>query len=252
MNKLTFASAFIFAALAFTAPARAEPVNCTPITSLPAVITVQGIYCLTGNLLTGVTSGNAIDIQTNSVVLDLNGFTLGGGTAGLGTNAFGIRALNRQNISIKNGTIRGFWGGIFLESSGASGGHIVEDIHADQNTVGGILVEGDGIIVRNNQVTATGGSTAVGSNADAAGIAVAGTGPRVLNNDVINTVKQGTGRAWGILFVSATGGLAVNNRITVAGTGIDYLNLATGKYRDNLTFGVTTPFNGGTDAGNNN
>jgi hypothetical protein len=27
---------------------------------------------------------------------------------------------------------------------------------------------------------------------------------------------------------------------------------STGKYRDNLTFGVTTPFSGGTDAGNNN
>ena len=64
----------------------------------------------------------------------------------------------------------------------------------------------------------TGGTTAF-TNPDAAGIYVQGDGPRVINNDVITTVKQGTG---------------------------------TGKYRDNLTFAVTTPFSGGTDAGNNN
>jgi hypothetical protein len=43
----------------------------------------------------------------------------------------------------------------------------------------------------------------------------------------------------------------VNNRITDADLGIDFA-LGTGKYRDNLTFGVTTPYNGGTNAGNNN
>ena len=43
----------------------------------------------------------------------------------------------------------------------------------------------------------------------------------------------------------------VNNRITVADRGIAFLG-STGKYRDNITFGVTTPFMGGTDIGNNN
>jgi hypothetical protein len=48
--------------------------------------------------------------------------------------------------------------------------------------------------------------------------------------------------------------LVVNNRITVADREIEYESGSgsTGKYRDNLTFGVTTPFTGGTDAGNNN
>jgi hypothetical protein len=36
-----------------------------------------------------------------------------------------------------------------------------------------------------------------------------------------------------------------------ADRGIEFL-ASTGKYRDNLTFDVTTPFSGGTDAGNNN
>ena len=185
------------------------------------LITVQGIYCFTADLATAMTSGNAIDIQTSNVVLDLNGFKLGGLGAGLGTNAFWIHALDRQNITIKNGTIRGFFEGIVLVDAGASQGHVVEDIRADQNTFIGIDVGGSGNIVRNNQVVATGGATCCGANAQAYGIFVMGNGPRVLNNDVINTVKRGTGtRAWGIYLAGVNGGLAVNNRITVADVGI--------------------------------
>jgi len=49
----------------------------------------------------------------------------------------------------------------------------------------------------------------------------------------------------------------VNNRITEADIGIGFfvsdVIRSTGKYRDNLTFDVTTPYaGGGTDAGNNN
>src|SRR5262245_51671341 len=176
--------------------AHAETINCTPITTLPAVITVQGIYCFTGHLSTAITSGNAIDIQTNNVILDLNGFKLGGLAAGLGTTAHGIHASNRQNITIKNGTVRGFFRGIYLEDAGASQGHVIEDIRADQNTFGGIEVRGDGNIIRNNQVVTTGGTTAIGSDAGAIGIQVVGNGPRVLNNDVITVVGQGEGVSW--------------------------------------------------------
>src|SRR2546425_8579548 len=97
------ASLLVLLTLALTAaPAQAETVNCTAITALPAVITVQGIYCFTGDLSTAMSSGFAIDIQTNNVVLDLNGFKLGGLAAGTGTQALGIFALNRQNLTIKN------------------------------------------------------------------------------------------------------------------------------------------------------
>ena len=243
----------IMLALCFgPAPVRAETLNCTPITTLPAIIVVQGIYCFTGHLSTGITSGSAIDIQTNNVVLDLNSFKLGGLFAGAGTTANGIHALDRQNITIKNGTVRGFFKGILLETSGASQGHVVEDIRADLNTFVGIEVDGAGNIVRTNQVVATGGSTSFGANADAHGIFVRGTGARVLNNDVINTLKQGAGTATAININGATGAFAVNNRITTADRGIDYNSGATGKYRDNLTFGVAVPFTGtGTSVGTN-
>ena len=232
-------------------PASAETVNCTAITALPAVITVQGIYCFTGDLSTAITSGIAIDIQTNNVILDLNGFKLGGLAAGLGTQAIGIHASDRQNITIKNGTIRGFFKGIFLDDSGPSQGHVVEDIRADQNTSEGMEVRGSGNIIRTNQVVATGGSTVFAGDVSAVGIFVTGTGPRVLNNNVITVTKQGSGVAWGILLSPANGGLVVNNRITGADRGIEYFT-STGKYRDNITSGVTIPFTGGTNIGNNN
>ena len=77
-------------------------------------------------------------------------------------------------------------------------------------------------------------------------------------------VLIGLVRAMPSSLVSATGALVVNNRITSVrnndvfahlGTGIDFSVTApgsTGKYRDNVTFDVTTPFTGGTDIGNNN
>src|SRR5262245_38193952 len=155
------ASLLVMLAVALGAvPVFAETVNCTPITSLPAVITVQGVYCFTGDLSTAITTGAAIDIQTNNVVLDLNAFKLGGFAGGFATQAAGIRALNRQNITVKNGTIRGFVQGIWLDDNtggGASRGHVVEDIRADGNTFRGIDVRGSRTIVRNNLVVGTGG-----------------------------------------------------------------------------------------------
>lgn len=233
------------------APGRAETVNCTAITTVPTVITTQGIYCFTGHLATSITTGAAIDIQTSNVIVDLNGFKLGGLAGGAGTTAVGVQAANRANVTIKNGTIRGYFKGISLTDAGGGQGHVVEDIRADQNTFVGIEASGSGNIVRNNQVVTTGGSTTFGSNASAQGILMAGSGPRALNNDVINTFKLGTGVATGILFNAASGAFAVNNRITSADRGIAYDSGATGKYRDNLTFGVATPFVGGTAVGTN-
>ncbi|HEX9710341.1 MAG TPA: hypothetical protein VGB42_10305 [Candidatus Thermoplasmatota archaeon] len=235
-------------------PALAQTTNCTPITVVPTTITVEGNYCFTQHLSTDITSGDAITIETNNVVLDLDGWTLSGLAAGRGTAAHGIRAENRQNITIKNGTVRGFLRGIRLfDTGGASKGHVVEDIRADQNTAIGIQVYGRGNLIRNNQVVATGGSTVFGPNTSPFGIIVSGAGPRVLNNDVIDTFAQGTGIAVGIGFLGS-GGLAVNNRITNAHVGIEFLSGSTGKYRDNLTTGVPTisRFLGGTSVGTNN
>src|ERR1051325_6278239 len=89
--------------IGLSTPVAAETVNCTAITGLPAVISTQGVYCLTRTLSTDITEGTAITIISNNVVLDLNGFTVAGG-AGLGTLAVGIGAFDARNVTIRNGT----------------------------------------------------------------------------------------------------------------------------------------------------
>jgi parallel beta-helix repeat protein len=74
----------------------------TPISSLPFTITASGSYYVTGNL---DGSSGGIDIDVNDVTIDLMGFTLnGGGTV----NDHGIYFTSRSNVTIRNGTVRGF------------------------------------------------------------------------------------------------------------------------------------------------
>jgi hypothetical protein len=258
---------------------QAETTECTAITYLPYPITTQGIYCLTSDLSTNMTSGNAIEIDTNNVVIDLNGHKIGGLSAGPGTTATGIYAYQRQNITLRNGTIRGFYEGIWLSDSSpytTSQGHLIENIRVDMNTFRAMEVRGLGNIIRNNQVVNTGGSTAT---AGGVGIFVLGPGARVINNDVMETHALQNGWVQGIYTIASPGAVVANNRVgnsSLTGTsvgifidlsadvlisnncltkmswGVQYAGTSTGKYRDNLTSGCTTPFTGGTDVGGNN
>ncbi len=256
---------------------KAETINCTAITSTPHVITTQGVYCLTGNLVTSITSGNAIEIQTNNVTIDLNGFKIGGLAAGPSTWATGIYAFQRKNITIRNGSIRGFMQGINLLDDHpytTSSGHLVEDIRADGNTFRGILTLGTGNLIRNNQVINTGGSTVQNS---AFGIYMSGPN-NIVRGNIVNTTTGTTGVASGVvlsqsdaslvkdnlvtnttgsgttygIFLSGSSPVSVReNDVTTADHGIFYSS-STGKYMDNLTNDVTTPFTGGTAVGTNN
>jgi len=86
--------------------------NCVGfIDALPAAITTQGIWCLRQNLDTSATSGNMIEIQTNNVTIDCNGFRLRGSGGGAATTAVGIYANARLNLAIRHCTIAAFWRG---------------------------------------------------------------------------------------------------------------------------------------------
>ncbi len=152
-----FITLIALASALMATPAKAETIECTVIDTIPFIITVQGIYCLTGHLGTSLTSGDMITVEANNVTIDMNGFKLGGLAAGAGTNARGIYALDRRNITIRNGSIRGFFKGIWLDGGAAnSSGHLLEDLRLDGNTFIGAQVEGTGNIIRNNQVVKPG------------------------------------------------------------------------------------------------
>ena len=268
---------FFVIVLSMYAPLRAETIDCTAITSLPYTISSSGIYCLTGNLSTSMTLGNAITINTNNVTIDLNGWRLGGLAAGTGTQTNGIYARDRKNITIQNGTLRGFSRGIFFSGSipfTISQGNIVQNVRLEQNTYMGIQADGRGTILRSNQIVDTGGTTNSGL---VIGILVYGPGARIIDNDVIGVnatvdafgiqavsapgtvlehnrvddISGDTGQIRGIVIVSSEGVLVAHNFITNAGAyGILFAS-STGKYMNNLTSNVTTGFLGGTAVGIN-
>ncbi len=255
-------------------PVRAETIDCTPITTLPSIITEQGIYCLTGNLSTAMTSGNAIEIQTNNVTIDLNAWKLGGLAAGIGTAANGIYGFDRKNVTIRNGTVRGFYRGILLDGPNAQG-NLIEDVRAEQNTFLGIGTVGRGDIIRRNQVVDTGGS-----NLNLAGISASGAGVRMLDNDIVGVTATGTSTAYGIFQQSGVGTVIEGNRIAEiahSGSGLSYgiyltgssnglvcgnrisgmivysieFDSASGGYCDNKVIGSTFNVIGGTNYGGN-
>ena len=262
---------------ATTASAQTE--NCTEIDFLPVTITIPGAYCLQRDLSTPITTVNAINIAADNVVIDLNGFTLGGLTEltseNIGTQAQGIFAFLRNNITVKNGTVRGFFTGIHIASGSVC---VIENVRVDLNTSVGIRVSNRHSIIRNNMIVNTGPGPVSRPDSESTGIFLAGSGVRALNNDVTDTNAQGTGGAFAIavnadnavvennrlsntpsppnprtggIIVAGPDVLVVNNRIINMASGIEF-TVPSGKFRDNLTSGVAVPYKGGTDAGNNN
>jgi hypothetical protein len=245
------------------------------ITSLPYTIATQGHYCFDRNLSTAATTGNAITINSDFVVLDLNNFKLGGGAAGPSTLANGVYGLNHKNITIRNGNVRGFYRGIFLDDSstdGANGqGCLVENMLVDQNMLKGISVNGTGCVIRHNQVVSN-GATPLTASEPATGIHIAGgSGAQVFDNAVLDMREGATVGSIGILLgglnfaistavernfvanpnitpsstgIGATGNgiLIFNNRIVAYNNGIFFDIGFRGAYRDNATYQCSTPY----------
>ena len=74
-------------------------------------ITDPGSYRLTSNITFNGASGKAIQVATDGVKIDLNGFAILGGPS-CSTSTFGIFSLNA--VTVTNGTVGGFGLGIKL------------------------------------------------------------------------------------------------------------------------------------------
>ncbi len=269
------------ACLLSSATASAETTLCTEITSAPYVISSPGIYCLTADLVSNDPNStfHAIEVNANNVVIDLNGHKIGGLGAGPGTLATGIYAAYRQNITIRNGTIRGFYWAIFFNDSASpsiSQGHLIEDMRLDQNTATGIYLTAKSSVIRRNQIVATGGGSYSGW---VSGIKICGQNNRVIDNDVTDTRSATGSWAFGInleayvdnsvvsdnrvtglvagaggqsaaIYVWGTNGIVRNNQITTAsGTYGLYLYQSV-VYSNNIVLGFTAPIIGSTPATN--
>ncbi|MFO0835571.1 MAG: right-handed parallel beta-helix repeat-containing protein [Phycisphaerales bacterium] len=112
-------------------------------------ITQPGSYYLTGNI-TGVPGKRGIEIASNDVTIDLNGFTLRGVTGALD----GITSMlsDATGISVVNGVVRDWpLHGINIGSGPVFGGH-VDAVCAESNGVDGIRVGNQVAVTRCSSV----------------------------------------------------------------------------------------------------
>jgi len=226
----------------FAGPAAAEVTACKEVKTVPFVIKGSGIWCLKKHLTYTGAAGQAIKIRKSNVVLDLNGFTLSG-NAGPSSTANGVFAPNRSNITIRNGTIQGFERGIYLDdTSGNTYGHLVEYIKAIGNYFTGIQVEGEGLVVRKNQVHETGDGdnsfnaygiylnnprgahihdntvTKTSETTNARGIVVIGGSEVIIRQNVVTDLRNATAR-FGVHVQSVnTASVYANQILSVAST----------------------------------
>jgi parallel beta-helix repeat protein len=141
-------------------PAAPGPTNRMPIFQpdpggFPIVINQPGSYYLTQDI-TGETGKNGIEISASDVTLDLNGFTLMGVT-GSGSGVGVPYGSHRDNISIHEGTIRG-WGsaGVDLHCEACAGAQLT-NLRVVSNAGQGITV-GTRSMVSDSMVADNGGA----------------------------------------------------------------------------------------------
>jgi parallel beta-helix repeat protein len=183
--------------------------------------------------------------------------------AGDSSQAVGIHAYQRQNISVRNCNVRGFFRGILL-NGGA--GHLVEDNRLDNNLHEGIYVDGENSMVRRNRVFDTGGypeiaisrgiytqhadvidnlvSGVFASATDTSprGIHSTGSGIVIRGNSVRSLDVAGNGAAVGIL-VTASGRVSDNqviNEPVADGYGIHGGGVSVTSCDRNLASGFAT------------
>ena len=201
------------------------------ISAVPFTISLPGVYCVTAKISSNLATGAAITINANNVVLDLNNFAIGNLAAGTSTAAIGIFAVDRQNIVVRNGILRGFWAAVGLLNgtsvgltTALSSGHLVDGVISDTSYDTGIAAQGPYVTVRNCKVTNTKGSNIAsppvpGATNEAGGI-VAGGGSgifvadnSVLDTDCTNACSAGA-NVTGISVNPSQGMVILNNRIT--------------------------------------
>jgi hypothetical protein len=210
----------LFALLSLAGAAHGETLQCTTINSVPYTIATSGNYCLMGNLSSTVTgTAAAITIAADQVLLDLNDHQLTGpGTSNAG---YGISAIDRHDVRVRNGALRGFGRGInFSDSyggfpvqlpSGLSSRHDIGQLRVEGAMIG-IYAMGrhssvhDNVVLDSSQRGIVAIAPSVGSN---------GGGVNVLRNQVFNTVAAAgdSGLVYGI-YAGASGSVIQDNTVT--------------------------------------
>lgn len=206
-------------------------------------ITQPGSYYLAGNI-TGVAGKHGIEIAASNVTLDLNGFSVNGVTAGGFFSGVAVSGVGLENITVVNGSVRGWEGDGGLDLAGIFGSTNcrVEGVLASKNTLVGIRL-GAGCTVTNCSATDNGGdgisvlsgSVVSGCTATANGAAGIRVGTGCIVTDCTSRRNDGDGVRCAFE-CTIRGNVCTNNGLDGNGAGVH----ATGNHNriegNNCTF----------------
>jgi len=121
----------------------------TPISSVPISINQSGSYYLTENLSHTNAAVSAINVIADNVTINMMGFTLSGPGKTSGTSNSGILINDQTNVTVMNGTVRGFGANGIVEVSSFGDLHRLIDVQVIDNGGSGIFLRGGNHQVRN-------------------------------------------------------------------------------------------------------
>jgi hypothetical protein len=173
----------------------------TKITYLPHTINSAGFYYLGKDL---TSTGYGIIINVNNVTIDLMGFSINGS----GGNVLqGIEMYGRNNVEVRNGTVKSFYYGI-QEHQAEGSNHRIVNVRCLGNILTGISLAGNNHLIKGCTVTDSG-------NSSGGGIDLQGSG-----SVIGNTVYTSSGT--GINLSTSIDNLIIVDQNTVSGTGTHY------------------------------
>ena len=196
------------------------------IGSLPYTIKKAGTYTLERSL---TFSGNtkAITVTASNVVLDLNGYTLTGTNGG-----YGVYGSDANSVTVQNGTINGFFLGIYFQDSFQV---LLQNLTV--SNASSACIELTACIAGTIQNCFILGTSSTGVYGIYLG---ACQGIVVKNNQIANEAIGGdSGDSFGNIFIA--------DQLTNCSYGL-FLS-APDKYQGNVTIACANPFSGGTPVG---
>jgi hypothetical protein len=223
----------------FTSVAAAQP---KPITACGTTISVPGSYVVTQNLSSASTSVPCIKVTASGVTIDLGGFVL----SGIGGSSPGI-AAGLGPLSISNGFIRSFFGGISAPVAGVrvrnvtvigpkGDGALVGDNSEVTDSEFESHSDGDGLIVLKNALVSD--CTMVGNFG---GLFANGNGTVVTENVASNNGGSLAGNAAGI---STEGNATITGNAADSNTNAGFLDGVGGDiFEGDTATGTTEPLN---------
>jgi hypothetical protein len=231
----------------------------TVIDAVPYTIASPGVYELGKNLTfpSALETGNAITINASNVTIDFNSFNISKLQSGKTPQCLGIYALNRTNITVKNGSISGFYVGIdfdYRSGMNLNANHLVDGVRiTNPQAFGVLLTQATNCLIQNCVIVSTGFDSA-GNTVSGSGVGIelsvsAAAANALIGNRIAKSlqtgIQTGSGKAVGGTFLE--GNLASKCPVGFALSQGD-------KYRNNITISCATPFNanGAIDLGGNN